>query len=246
MQPMKGKSIILAGGSGGLGGAVATEIARQGGVPVIGYLKNHERADGIAKMLLDIHGIQAPLVEGDILIGSVRQRLLDEAVKAGDLYGLVPLVGSPARIPIETATEEDLMASMSVNFVGPVLLARDFAAASGMRDASIVFVSTMQAVGVFAGSTTYAAPKAALIHTARILAKQWKIRVNLVAPGVNTAGMAEESVRSGKYDSFIERQVIPRFGRPEDLARAIVFFLQPDNYITGQILTVDGGLSLKA
>ena len=103
----------------------------------------------------------------------------------------------------------------------------------------------MQGTAVFPGSTTYAAPKAALIHTARVLAKQWKIRVNVVAPGVNNAGMAEQSVQSGKYDSFIEKKIIPRFGSPEDVARAILFFLAPDNYVTGQVLTVDGGLSLK-
>ena len=134
---------------------------------------------------------------------------------------------------------------MRTNFIGPVLLARDFAAAAGDRDASIVFISTMQGTAVFAGSTTYAAPKAALVHTARILAKQWKIRVNVVAPGVNNAGMAEQSVQSGKYDSFIERKVIPRFGRPDDVARAVLFFLEPDNYVTGQVLTVDGGLSSR-
>lgn len=242
---MKGKAIILAGGSGGLGSAVAEEIAREGGVPVIGYLSNRERAESLANQLLEKHGVRAPVVEGDILNPSTRERLLGEARNAGELYGLVPLVGNPARVPIENATEDDLLKSMRVNFVGPVLLARDFAAAAGDRDASIVFISTMQALGIFPGSTTYAAPKAALVHTARILAKQWKIRVNVVAPGVNNAGMAEQSVRSGKYDSFIERQVIPRFGRPEDVARAILFFLQPDNYITGQVLAVDGGLSLR-
>ena len=97
----------------------------------------------------------------------------------------------------------------------------------------------------FRAALVYAAPKAALTHTARILAKQWKIRVNIVAPGVNDAGMAKESVKSGKYDPFIEKKVIPRFGRPEDVARAILFFLQPDSYVTGQVLTVDGGLTLK-
>jgi pteridine reductase len=154
-------------------------------------------------------------------------------------------VGNPARVPIETATEQDLIDSMRTNFIGPVLLARDFAAATDDRDASIVFISTMQGIGVFSGSTTYAAPKAALIHTARILAKQWKIRVNVVAPGVNSAGMAEQSIRSGKYDSFLEKKIIGRFGRASDVARAIMFFLEPDNYVTGQVLTVDGGLSLK-
>jgi NAD(P)-dependent dehydrogenase (short-subunit alcohol dehydrogenase family) len=214
-------------------------------VPVIGYLSNRERAENLAKKIFENYGVRAPVVEGDILDAAVRERLLGEARNAGELYGLVPLAGSPARVPIETATEADLMNSMRVNFAGPVLLARDFAAAVGDRDASIVFVATMQAVGIFPGSTAYAAPKAALVHTARILARQWKVRVNVVAPGVNNAGMAAESVRSGKYDNFVANHVIPRFGQPEDVARAILLFLQPDGYITGQVLAVDGGLSLR-
>jgi NAD(P)-dependent dehydrogenase (short-subunit alcohol dehydrogenase family) len=236
---MKGKVIILPGGAGGLGAAVAESLVERGAIPVIGCRSNRERAEKLARRL------GAPLVVGDILDESVRRRLLDEAGKAGELYGLVPLVGNPARVPIETATEADLLESARANFVGPVLMARDFAAAVGDHDGSVVFISTMQGVGVFPGSTTYAAPKAALVHTGRILAKQWKIRVNVVAPGVNNAGMAEQSVRSGKYDSFLEKKIIPRWGEPRDVARAILFFLEPDNYVTGQVLVVDGGLSLK-
>jgi NAD(P)-dependent dehydrogenase (short-subunit alcohol dehydrogenase family) len=242
---IKGKAVILAGGSGGLGAAVAETLAERGAIPVIGYLRNRERAESLAKRLSDKYGIGVPAVPGDILDASVRQRLIDQAERAGELYGLVPLVGNPARVPIETATEQDLIDSMKTNFIGPVLLARDFAASAGDRDAAIVFISTMQGTSAFPGSTSYAAPKAALVHTARILAKQWRIRVNIVAPGVNNAGMAEQSVRSGKYDPFLEKQIIPRFGRPADVARAILFFLEPDNYVTGQVLTVDGGLSLK-
>ena len=97
-------------------------------------------------------------------IRPARQRLIDTARIAGELYGLVPLVGHPARVPVEQATEKDLLDSMRVNFVGPVLLARDFAAAVGAADAAVVFVSTMQGIGIFPGSTTYAAPKAAAIQ----------------------------------------------------------------------------------
>jgi 3-oxoacyl-[acyl-carrier protein] reductase len=242
---LQGKTIILAGGSGGLGAAIAESLAERGAIPVLGYFRNFERAESLARRLSEKHGVRVPAVGGDILDVSVRQRLIDEAQGAGGLYGLVPLVGNPARVPIETATEQDLAESMRTNFIGPVLLARDFATAAGDGDASIVFISTMQGIAVFPGSTTYAAPKAALVHTAKILARQWRVRVNVVAPGVNHAGMAEQSVRSGKYDSFLEKKIIPRFGRPADVARAILFFLEPDNYLTGQVLTVDGGLSLK-
>jgi NAD(P)-dependent dehydrogenase (short-subunit alcohol dehydrogenase family) len=243
---MKGKTIILAGGSGGLGAAVAEALAERGAIPVIGCKRNRERADSLARRLFDTYGVTAPVVVGDIFENSVRQQLIDEGRRAGDLYGLVPLVGEPSRTPLDTATEQDLMDSLRVNFAAPVLLARDFAAALSGVDGTIVFISTMQALGVFSGSTVYAAPKAALVHTARILARQWSIRVNVVAPGVNNAGMAEASVRSGKYDPFIQKGVIARFGRPSDVARAILFFLEPDSYITGQVLVVDGGLTIKS
>jgi 3-oxoacyl-[acyl-carrier protein] reductase len=242
---MKGKTIVLAGGSGGLGSTVAEIVASEGGIPVIGCLHQRERAEALSRRIGDKYGVTAPVVEGNILDPTTRTALLDAACRAGQLYGMVPLVGIPARNPIETATETDLIESARLNFIAPVLLARDFANAVGDKDGSIVFISTMQAVAVFPGSMVYAAPKAALIHAARILAKQWKLRVNVVAPGVNNAGMAESSVRSGKYDAFLDRQIFPRFGRPEDVARAVMLFLAPDNYMTGQVLTVDGGLTSK-
>jgi NAD(P)-dependent dehydrogenase (short-subunit alcohol dehydrogenase family) len=104
-------------------------------------------------------------------------------------------------------------------------------------------------VALFEGSLSYAAPKAALVHAARLLAKEHggpaQVRVNVVAPGVTAAGMAEASIRAGKYDRFIAGGVVHRFGRAEDVARAIRFFLEPDGYVTGQVLTVDGGLTLR-
>ena len=110
----------------------------------------------------------------------------------------------------------------------------------------IVLLATMQAIEAFPSSLNYAAPKAALVHAARILAQEWnRVRVNVVAPGATAAGMAAASIESGKYDRYIASGAIPRFGRPEDVARAVRFFLEPDNYITGETLLVDGGLTLR-
>src|SRR5712675_2140839 len=117
------KTVILAGGSGGLGSAVARSVANRGYKPIIGYLKNAGRADALAADL------GCPTIGGDIADESVRKDLIAAARGQGELYGLVVLAGDPARVPIEQASADDLLASMRVNFAGPILMARDFAAA---------------------------------------------------------------------------------------------------------------------
>jgi 3-oxoacyl-[acyl-carrier protein] reductase len=231
--------IVLAGGSGGLGAATAELLAAEGSSLVVSYRSNVERAaklSGIAK-----------IVQADLTVREDRERLLDAAP---DIYGLVVFTGDPARVADPSQTEEAMLRSHAVNYLGPILLARE--AAARMRAKStpgvIVLFSTMQAVALFPGSTAYAAPKAALLHAARILAKENRgpanIRVNVICPGVNAAGMAEASIASGKYDRYINEGIVHRFGEAADVARAVRFFLQPDNYVTGQVLTVDGGLTL--
>lgn len=240
MPDLGGRTIAVAGGTGGLGGATARLLAAEGARLVIGYSRDAARA---GRLRQECAG-QVEVCQADIRTAQGREALLDSA---RDLYGLVVLVGDPAR----GADEETLRRSLETNFLGPTLLARQ--AAERMRAAgtagAIVLLASMQAVHVFENSTGYAAPKVALVHAARTLAKEYggpaDIRVNVVAPGVTTAGMAEASVRSGKYDRFLAGGVIPRFGRAEDVARAVRFFLEPDNYITGQVLTVDGGLTLR-
>lgn len=230
--------VILAGGSGGLGSAAARLLASDWRL-VVSYRANAARAELVAGF--------ATLVQADLGRAEDRGRLLEAAP---ELYGLVVFSGDPARVASPEQLESAMARSHEVNYVGPVLLAREAAERmrrTGTRGA-IVLVSTMQAVAVFPGSTAYAAEKAALIHAARILAKECRgqtdIRVNVVCPGVNRAGMAEASIASGKYDRYLAEDVIPRFGRAEDVARGIQFFLEPDSYITGQILTIDGGLTL--
>ncbi len=248
---LQGKTFVLAGGSGGLGSAVAHLLARDGASLVIGFHRDTDRAKRL-KAHLSRFGRAVELVGGDIGDAVTRQALLEAGERTGEqVYGLVCLVGNPARVRFDEASTEDLDGSMRANYYGPILLARDFAARLRRDETAgaIVLFSTMQAVDLFPSSINYAGPKAALIHAARILAKQWGgpggVRVNVVAPGVNRAGMALASIQSGKYDPFVERGIIPRFGRAEDVAKAVRLLVEPDNYITGQVLTIDGGLTLR-
>jgi NAD(P)-dependent dehydrogenase (short-subunit alcohol dehydrogenase family) len=238
-RSIEGLEIVLAGGAGGLGSCTARALAQEGARLTISYKNNPDRAEQLSEL--------GRIVRADLAQPAERSRLLDAAPL---LYGLAIFTGDPARVSEPSELETAMLRSHEANYMGPVLLAREAAKrmqSTGTRGA-IVLISTMQAVAVFAGSTAYAAQKAALIQAGRILAKECRggadIRVNIICPGVNQAGMAEASIASGKYDRYVNDNVIQRFGRAGDVARAVRFFLEPDNYITGQVLTVDGGLTL--
>jgi NAD(P)-dependent dehydrogenase (short-subunit alcohol dehydrogenase family) len=245
---LAGKAVIVAGGTGGLGAATVALLAKEGARLVVGFRRNRTRAEALAAAMQSHFGAGLVLVEGDLLEAGVRAAYLETAKATGaPLAGAAIFPGDPARASIESLDAEAIRSSLEINYVGPLLLARDLGPAMEKDSGgSLVLLATMQALGVFPGSVNYAAPKAALVHAAKILAAQWKnVRVNVVAPGATIAGMAEVSVSSGKYDAFVEKGAIPRFGQPEDVARAVRFFLEPDNYITGQVLAVDGGLTLR-
>jgi 3-oxoacyl-[acyl-carrier protein] reductase len=236
---LKGREVILAGGAGGIGSALAQQLAAEGARLVISYRADRDRAARWEPC--------ATVLQADLTQAPDRTRLLDAAP---NLYALVVFTGDPARVSDPSKTEAAMNVSHHVNYAGPILLAR--AAADRLKAASmpgaIVLISTMQANALFPGSTIYAAQKAALQHAALILAKECRgpanLRVNVVSPGITAAGMAQASIASGKYDRFLQDGMIPRFGHAADVARAIRFFLEPDNYVTGQVLCVDGGITL--
>ena len=224
--PLDGLQIVLAGGAGGLGSATAELLQQERAKVIVGSRS---------------HGVQA-----DITNAEERERLLDAAP---DMYGLVVFTGIPARGGDATMLRE----SFRVNCEGPILLAREAAARMTERgtQGAIVMLSTMQAVALFPGSTAYAAAKAALQHSARILAKECRgsvsIRVNVIAPGSTITDMNSE--KSGKTQAEAEQEIamtaLRRQGLPEDIADATAFLATDDaRWVTGAWIDVSGGIRL--
>jgi 3-oxoacyl-[acyl-carrier protein] reductase len=247
-KTLTGRTVIVAGGTGGLGAAVVNLLALEGCRAIVGFRSNRERANNLRDHIRNEAQQEIELIEGDISTNVVRAEYRRAAEKAGDsLAGVVILPGDPARVPLETLGEKDMEASFEANYSGPILLAKELGALMEQaRGGNVVLMASMQAVALFPSSLNYAGPKAALVHGARVLAQAWKkVCVNVVAPGATVVGMAQSSVSAGKYDKYLDRGSISRFGRPEDVARAVRFFLEPDTYITGQVLVVDGGLTIR-
>ena len=250
-KALAGRVVLLPGGAGGLGGAITALLLQDGALPVVAYRSQRGHALAFQQKLQDLYGGPVTLVEADVATVEGRRKAMDAArTVKGEIYGLVAATGDPARVKPEELDAEKLHASFSLNFESPILLARACAQEMKARSThgAIVLLSSMQGVHPFEGSLAYAAPKAALVHAARIMAKEYggpaDIRVNVVAPGATIAGMARASIESGKYDRYLDEGTIRRFGRAEDVAKVVRLLLEPDSYITGQVITVDGGLTL--
>ena len=199
--------VVIAGGSGGLGGECARDLAAAGARVVDSFKQNAARADALSEI--------AAVLKADLASPEDRALLLDAA---RNLYGLVVFAGDPARVTDPSRAEEAMLRSHQVNYLGPILLAREAAARMKARNipGAIVLLSTMQAVSVFEGSTAYAAQKAALIQGAKILAKECRgktdVRVNVICPNLMQAGMGSLQ----ETEIYVRRPGATKSVRPVD------------------------------
>lgn len=248
---LKDRIIVVAGAAGGGLGTTVTRMAASAGATVIGASRDQAN--------LDKH--LGPLVaEGLSVIPVVADVETDEGVAAimdcvrgtpGDLHGLVTVVGGgpPATWgPATTLSRENWNALFSTNLNSMFFISQAVAAElkAQQRPGSLVAISSITGVGNMPYNVAYGAAKAAILSVVKTMALELaaaNIRVNAVAPGamVSPASMLPP-------DPALERRAIPmgRKGNLEEIAGTVLFLLSDmAGYMTGQCLTVDGGISLK-
>ena len=246
-KPLTGKTALVTGGSRGIGAATARSLAEAGADVAISYASSGEMAEAVVRDLKAL-GVQAAAFQADQADGTQGAALVSQVIERfGRLDILVNNAGVAAYGGIEdtTADRAALDRQWAVNVSGVAATTR---AAAGVMSEGGRIISVSSTLGKrvpFAGLADYAAGKAALIAYTRGWARDLgpkKITVNAVSPGPIDTDM---NPANGPFADYVKSATaLARYGRPEEVAAAIVFFASPEaSYVTGTTLDVDGGQS---
>lgn len=245
---MNDRVIIVTGGNSGIGRAAALQFAREGAMVLI----TGRRANSLSEVEAEhpnVHGIVA-----DVTDETSAERVVRQAVALwGRLDVLINNAGAFGVAPLEQVDSELVTKLMKTNVLGPTLMAQAALPYLKERQGSIVNVSSTYGHKPAKGAGHYAATKAALESLTQSWALElapYHIRVNAVAPGPTQTTILERSgLSKGMIESIKARESeqipLARQGTPEEVAEWILALSRPGaSWITGQILSVDGGLSV--
>ena len=243
---LKGKTAIITGASRGIGAAVAYKLASMGADLALIYAKNETAAAEIQRRCAEDFGVRAEIYCCDVAAFAAA-KACSKAIKS-DFGGADLLVNNAG------VTRDGLLAMMSeeawdsvldTNLKGAFNMLRHCAAML-LRSGSgcVINISSVSGLIGNVGQANYSASKAGLIGLTKSAAKELAakgVRCNAVAPGFIETDMT--AALSAQSEELIKQIPLARRGRPEDVAEAVAYLAVAD-YVTGTVLTVDGGLSM--
>jgi pteridine reductase len=257
----RGRTALVTGAARRLGRAIAEELAGAGADILLHYHASGREA-GQTAVALRALGVRAETVQGDLAETGRLASFWGRALQAAPRGRIEILVNSAAVFPEDTLNEftpQELEGTLRVNALAPLVLSRLFASSLESGEAEtgqdlrpaplpgaagvIVNLLDGRMSGHMRRHATYQASKRLLADFTRLLAREVapRIRVNGVAPGLvlPPAGLGEEARRR-----LQDLNLLGRWGEPRDVARAVLFLVESD-FVTGQVLFIDGGGSVK-
>lgn len=243
---LNGKIAVITGAGRGIGRAIALQFASKGAKVVVNYRNSITQVEELLLAIKDAGG-DAIAVQADVSIEEDVKKLLDEAVKH---YGRLDILVNNAGITKDglliRMTEEDYDSVLDINLKGTFLCVKH--AASIMlkqRSGKIINISSIIGITGNVGQVNYAASKAGVIGLTKSAARELATRgitVNVVAPGFIQTDMTDHLPEKVKEASLASIP-LKRLGTAEEVANAVSFLASDEaNYITGQVLQVDGGM----
>ena len=241
---IRGKTILVTGASSGIGKATAIECSKMGANVVITG-RNEERLNETLS-LLEGEGHQS--VIADLSDDDEINRLVEECPA---LDGLVNNAGFTITVPTKFVNREKLSSVIEINTVAPILLFQRLLKKKKLtKGGSVVFTGSISGLCCAGqGNVIYSTSKAAIagfVKNAALDLAPNGIRVNVVAPGmIDTKILDGGMIGAEELENDKQRYPMKRFGKPEEVAHGIIYFLsEASSFTTGASLVIDGGFTL--
>lgn len=244
MFDLTGKTALVTGASGGIGGAIARALHGQGATVAL----SGTRAGALAALAADLKD-RVHVIVGDLADAAAADKLIKDAEAAmGGIDILVNNAGVTRDTLLLRMKDEDWQAVLDLNLTSGMRLARS--ALRGMmkrRWGRIISITSIVGTTGNLGQANYAASKAGMVGFSKTLAAEVagrSITVNCVAPGFIVTAMTDKLGDEQKA-KLIERVPSGRLGQPVDVAACVAFLASPEaDYVTGQTLHVNGGMAM--
>ena len=247
---LKGKVALVTGSSRGVGKAIALAFAKEGAMVMVNYTSNEKAANEVMETIQKSGG-QARVFKADVAKKAEAQALVQATVDAfGGLDILVNNAGFTRPAMMLKMTEEQWDAVVNIHLKGAWLCAQ--AAAPHMiakNSGKIINVTSVAGMVGTVGQINYSAAKGGVISMSKSMARELarnNICVNVISLGIVPTDMSEKITTDEKLkEIYMNRILLKRFGETEELTPAFVFLASDEaNYITGQLLPVDGGYGM--
>ena len=243
-----GKVAVITGAGRGIGRAIASMLAEDGYQVVVNYRNSVSQVEELISTIREAGG-EAIAVQADVSVEAEAKKLLEEAIKQfGRIDVLVNNAGITKDNLVMRMSEEDFDKVIDINLKGTFFCMKH-ASSIMLRQKSgkIINISSVVGLNGNVGQANYAASKAGVIGMTKSVARELAprgITVNAVAPGFIETDMTEKL--QDKYkEAMIASIPMKRFGAVEEIAGVVKFLAsETANYITGQVLVVDGGLAM--
>jgi pteridine reductase len=240
---LSGKTALVTGGAVRVGRAISLALAGEGMRLVVHYNSSSADADALVAEIR-AGGGHAVAIAADLSAGAEVQRLAREA--AGAFGGIDVLVNNASVFPPEKLEETDEALwdhTLAVNLKAPFLLIRHLAPTLRERRGAVVNLCDLAGLQTWGAYAAHGVAKAGLAHLTRVAARSLAphVRVNGIAPG---AVLPPESMTADELDALARTTPLGRIGSPDDVTRALLYLLHAD-YVTGEVLVVDGGRMLR-
>jgi len=242
---MPNKTVLITGAAIRIGAAIARELHAAGMNIVIHYLNSCRPAETLAAELNTARPDSAWILAADLGDSAALPQLIADATACtGRLDVLVNNASAFYATPLDEIDDARWNEMMEVNVRAPLFLARHAADELRRRQGCIVNLADIYGERPLHNYALYSISKAGLAMLTRSLAKDLapEIRVNAVSPG---AVMWPDGMDETAKERIIDATLLKRRGKADDIARAVLFLIRDANYMTGQVLTVDGGRLLN-